>query len=98
VQSPNVYNAAHDFSMNPEETADVMTRHASIHDTIINVIRDDEIIKKMAHLKALQNVLSTTFISIRNIAAPICNSITEDSYETRADCCPTYWSLIKRFI
>jgi hypothetical protein len=57
-----------------------------------------KIVEKMAPVKGIEKSLEVIIVYIRNKACNVRMSIRDKSHETRTDCCPTYWSLIKRFI
>jgi hypothetical protein len=70
----------------------------STHNTIIDLIRDESIIELIWTAKNLVIGLEQIMIEINQQAIPISRAIDDEYYDTRVDCCPTYWTLLKRFV
>jgi hypothetical protein len=65
---------------------------------ISNVIHDMSILGKLSEWKDFETDLELLISNIREKSNPISMAIRNMHYNIRADCCPTYWGLIKRFI
>jgi hypothetical protein len=63
------------------------------HNTIISLIRNEEV-----SVKDIQNEINQELEKIRKQSKPISKAIMDEVYDTHVDCCPTYWTLLKRFV
>ncbi|MGH9985934.1 MAG: hypothetical protein ACRD8W_18490, partial [Nitrososphaeraceae archaeon] len=70
----------------------------STHKTIIDLIRNENIIELIWTTKSLVSGLEQIMTEINQQAIPISRAIDDEYYGTRVDCCPTYWTLLKRFV
>lgn len=74
------------------------TLHDLTRNTIINLVRNEHIIERVATVREIQNEIDELLQRIRLQANPISQAISDDHYDIRVDCCPTYWTLLKRFL
>jgi hypothetical protein len=81
-----------DASMGAEGLSD------TTHSTIISLIRNEHIIEQIASVSDIENEIIQTLGPIREQSKPISQAIIDEHFGTRVDCCPTYWTLLKRFV
>ena len=62
------------------------------------VLKDSEVIEMVAELKKKSSELSSIVNDIGIKTSSIVIAIDSKDYDTDAECCPTYWSIIKRFL
>ena len=93
-EAPDTSKSANEYKVNlGAESLDRKTL-----DIISELIRNYEILEKLEKIKALQNDLDDKIRSIKDKALPISVAIYNGDYGTRVGCCPTYWTLVKRFV
>ena len=66
-------------------------------DTIIQLVRNEHIIEQIETVKQIEVDINQILNQIQQEAEPVSKAISEDYYNTRTDCCPTYWTLLSRF-
>lgn len=66
--------------------------------TILDLVKNENIIELIWASKNLVTGLEAITMEINQQAIPISRAIDDEYYDTRVDCCPTYWTLLKRFV
>jgi hypothetical protein len=65
---------------------------------ITELTKNQNLVNKIRNLNSQRNQINNLLEGIRQKATPICRAIKDQQYDTRVDCCPTYWTLMKRFV
>lgn len=93
-KADNVYQSANDMNVNLNATG--LDQHAV--DLINTVTKNQEILGFLEDAKDYTNELNQILNLVSGSTRPISILIRAKYYNIRADCCPTYWSLLGRFI
>ena len=73
-----------------------ISEHAK--NVIKTIVTNHEILNLLSESKIAEKGLTDLSKIINDKSSSIVTAIESKDYDVDADCCPTYWSLIKRFI
>lgn len=94
IESDNIYQIANQL---PGGLKAVEIFSDGSKQVIQSVNQDISILANLSDWKEFETELEELKASIQNKSATISMAIHNKHYNIRADCCPTYWSLVTRF-